>query len=280
MAVVYAALSALTWGVSDFVGGATSRRTRALLVAFASQAVGLVVAVAAAPLLDGSMSSGALVWGAVAGLGAAGGLLTFFHGLATGPAATVAPVAACVGAGLPVIVGIVEGDRPGATAAAGIALALPSLWLVTRGTPDNTASTSRVSAGVAGVLAGCGFATFFVFLDATPDGAGLWPLVPARFSSVIVLGSLMLAASRPDPVPAGDRRSVIAGVVFVGAGNIVANALFLAATREGLLSLVVVVSSMYPAITVVLARVYGETIRPAQVLGGVGALVAVCLIAV
>lgn len=271
MSSVLAILSSLTWGAADYVGGVTSRRVPPMVVVLWSQLVGLVFVVATSVLQGGSLDVRSAVWGAAAGLGGGVGLAGLYHGLATGRMAIVAPASSVVGAGLPVIVGFSLGERPGWLALTGIVLALPALWL-----------TSRSGAGPIGrrgwlpaLVAGVGFASFFIFLDRTSDAAGLWPLVAARATSVAMMAVLLGLLRRPVRAETG----AIPGIVVAGAGDMLANILFLLAVQSGMLSVVAVLGSLYPVVTVVLARIFGEEVSPTQWIGVTLSVVAVGLIA-
>jgi drug/metabolite transporter (DMT)-like permease len=272
VAVLLASLSSLTWGISDFVGGMTTRRVAVFVVVFWSQLVGLAVASAAAPLFGGTLSPQSALWGALGGLGGSVGILALYRGLARGRAAVVAPVAAVTGAAVPLVVGVATGDRPVLTAWMGIVLALPAIWLVSR----SHRHESAVGFGD-GVVAGLGFGAFFVLLAFTADDAGLWPLVPARAASLAMVGIALILRrenARPHPSPV-----LVGGIVVAGAGDMLANMLYLSATQRGLLSVVAVVASLYPAVTVTLARAFGERVVATQWLGVGLSLAAVGLIA-
>jgi len=122
--------SSLVWGVSDYVGGIVTRRAPAQVVVLWSQAVGFFVVLAGSVLIGGALDVGSALWGAAAGVGGAVALVSFYQGLATGRMAVVAPVASLVGAALPVVAGLALGERPGSLTLAGIAVAIPAIWLV------------------------------------------------------------------------------------------------------------------------------------------------------
>lgn len=230
-----------------------TRRVPALAVVLWSQLAGLALGLVAAPLLGGSGLSGdVLLWGSVAGFVGAFGLIALYQGLATGSMAVVAPVSAVLAAAIPVVVGLGLGERPDLSAWAGMGVAIPAIWLVSR---QDTGGWGR-GLGL-GLLAGLGFGLFFVFLSLTPPDAGLWPLIPARLGSlVLVTGLLIFRRTSPRLVRASVWPVVIAGLL-----DMLANMFFLAAVQRGLLSLLAVVSSLYPVVTVLLARMFlAETI--------------------
>ncbi len=263
--------SSLVWGVSDYVGGAVTRRAPAQIVVLWSQAVGFFVAVVGAMVIGGRLDLASGLWGAAAGVGGAVALASFYKGLATGRMAVVAPVASLVGAGLPIVVGLAQGERPTSSTLAGIAVAIPAIWLVSGG---EAGDGGRAGIGLA-IAAGVGFGVFFIFLGQTPEEVGLWPLVPARITSVAAMSIVTVMTG----VGLRVERSLYGGILVAGAGDMTANMLFLVAAQTGLLSVVSVLASLYPAITVLLARIFGESVSRSQWLGVAMAVVAVGLIA-
>ena len=271
MSNLLALSSSLVWGVSDYVGGAITKRAPAQVVVLWSQAIGFFVAIAGALVIGGHLGVSSALWGAAAGVGGGVALVSFYQGLATGRMAVVAPVASLVGAGLPIVVGLALGERPSPTTLAGIAVAIPAIWLVAGGEPGE----GRAGIGLA-IAAGVGFGVFFVFLGQTPEEAGLWPLVPARITSVTTMTAVTMATG----VGFRIERRLYGGILVAGAGDMTANMLFLVAAQTGLLSVVSVLASLYPAITVLLARIFGESVTRGQWFGVAMAMVAVGLIAI
>jgi drug/metabolite transporter (DMT)-like permease len=266
-----ALLSSLSWGVSDYVGGSITKRAPAPVVVLWSQSIGFFVAIAGALIVGGRLDVASALWGAAAGVGGAVALVSFYQGLATGRMAVVAPVASLVGAALPIVAGLAMGERPGGLALAGIGVAIPAIWMVS----GSDEGAGRAGIGLA-IAAGVGFGVFFIFLAQTPDEVGLWPLIPARVASVLTM-SAVIAVQR---VGVGVERKLVPLVVVAGSGDMLANMLFLVAVQSGLLSVVSVLSSLYPAVTVLLARFFGEAVSRTQWLGVTLAVVAVGLIAV
>jgi drug/metabolite transporter (DMT)-like permease len=243
-----------------------------------SQATGLAGVVAVVALSGEPAPSAADLWPAAAG-GVAGliALAAFYRSLAIGTMSIVAPISA-TGAAVPVFVGLATGERPGAAQLAGIAVAVAGVVLASReeapeGSP--AAATARLSVLLA-LVAALGFGTFFVGLDASADENVFWALLAARGASFTLLCAAVLL-TRPalpsDPATLGL-------IAAIGAGDLGANALFAAASNEGLLSVVSVLGSLYPVVTVLLARVFlGERVRRVQEVGIVAALAGVALIA-
>ncbi len=270
MSVLLAALAALTWGTSDFIGGLAARDSHARAVVVWSQLIGIGFGLAIAPIVGGNLTANDLAWGSVAGVFGGVGLVALYTGLSSGRISVVAPVSGVVAAGLPVVFGLTIGERPDPAAITGMALAVLAIWMVSAGEHPGTSGIGQ------GLLAGLGFALFFVAIDRTSTNAGLWPLIPARVASIAVIASLALARKTPLTLGARGRWKVAAS----GVGDMVANMLFLVANQIGLLSIAAVVSSLFPAQTVVLGRlVLKEHIRPIQWTGLALALAAVALIA-
>jgi drug/metabolite transporter (DMT)-like permease len=266
--------AALSYGIGDFAGAVATKREPVLVVTAYAQLAGLVVLVPAVLLLPGSPSVAALVIGALSGLAGTAGLAMYFRGLAIGPMGVVAPLSAVVSAGLPFGIGVLlGGERPGILALVATGLALVAVWLTTSGSTITGSGSSRHGV-LLGLGSGVGFGLFFVGLDATPDGSGLWPLLGARTTSVTVLIVILLLLSGP-------RLPRRPGLMIVsGFGDTFANVLFLLATRAGLLSLSAVLVSLYPVVVALLARwVLGERLTRVQSAAAVLAVAAAGLLA-
>ena len=197
------------------------------------------------------------------------------YGLADGHISIVSPLTAVCSAGLPLAVGLIQGERPGVMSLVGVGLALVAVAMISVEDGHGSSSWSSRRSVTVGLLAGVGFGLFFVILDAVDGGTGLWPVVVSRVAGVPLY---LVVWSR-----SGDPGLTPLPLLAVGAGLLdsAANVSYLLATREGLLSLVAVVASLYPAGTVFLARVVlGERLGPQRLAGVVTALVAVALIAI
>jgi drug/metabolite transporter (DMT)-like permease len=278
LAVALGLGASLAWGVADFLGGVKSRTLELLTVLLVSQGLALLIlALAVAARGEAPPGAESLAYAAAAGVAGVGGLAAFYRGLAVGAMAVVAPIGA-TGAALPVAVGVLTGDRHSAAQAAGVGLALVGVVLASREEAHaQEGQSARVATGVGlALLAALGFGSFFVGMDAASDGDVLWALLVARAASVTLVGALA-AIRRPSlSLDSVDARTLLS----IGVLDLAANGLFAAAATEGLVSLVAVLSSLYPVVTIVLARqVLGERIRPSQQAGVAGALAGVALIA-
>lgn len=274
MVVLLALGSALAYGLADFVGGLLSRRTGVWSVAAVGQATSTVCTAVVALLVTGDPGAGDWIWGATAGVGSGVGTVFLYRGLASGRMSVVAPLSAVGAALLPVLVGIAAGERPAALTWLGVGCAFPAIWLVSR-TRDGTTPPARGGV-VDGLLAGVGFGVLFTTLGQVPDSAGLGPLALAQAVSVVVIVAIAVTL-RSSWLPR-DRFAAAAGVA--GLLGAVATGLFLLATQSGLLAVAAVLSSLYPAATVLLAAlVLHERIGRAQGLGLLLAATAVGLVA-
>lgn len=267
--LAYALVAAVSYGTADFLGGRASTRVDAMRVVAWSQAFGLAIALVLAPIVGGTPSGTDLLLGGLAGFAGVLGLVSLYRGLAMGRAAVVAPASGVVGAIVPAVVGLVAGERPGTTALVGFVVAVGAVWLASGGTAGDGSGLGL------GVLAGFGFGLFFVALAPVPESAGLWPLVPARVSS---LGLLVLLLRGRLGLPADRRaRGLILGA---GGGDMMANFAILLALQTGPLGEGAVVSSLYPVVTVLLAAiVIREPVSRTQWFGVAGAVVGMALIA-
>jgi drug/metabolite transporter (DMT)-like permease len=276
VAVLLALGSAVVYGTSDFLGGLASRRASVFGVVALSQLAGLVALLALLPWLGGATRPADLAWGAAGGLAGATGLVIFFRTLARGVMSVIAPVTAVTAAAVPVLVGLLEGNRIGFWSGAGIVLALVAVVLVSAEGGLSALRAARPASIPPALAAGAAFGVFFVFLDRTGDGSGLTPLVAARLASVGLVVAVALLGRRPLGVPRGSLPLVAAS----GVGDMSANALFLLATQlHSQLAIVGVLASLYPVSTVVLAQfVLRERLVPAQLAGLAAAAGAVVLI--
>jgi drug/metabolite transporter (DMT)-like permease len=280
MSSIFAGLAALAFGAADYAGGRATRRHNVMGVLTASQFVGLTGIVLVALLLGHSFAEPRdLVWGAVAGLSGVTGLAMLYYGLAHGATAIVSPTAALLGTGLPVIAGMLFGEAPDLLAWIGIGLALPAILLLSLARdPDQTFDVRSLLLGVA---AGSGFGGYFILIDQTDPGSGFWPLAAARVASLLMLLLLGALSRRRAAGPFLPRNRALGAAVVAGALDMTANVFFLLAARAGMLITSAVIASMYPAPTVILARVRDdERLGTRRIAGLLLALVGVALISI
>jgi drug/metabolite transporter (DMT)-like permease len=228
-----------------------------------------------------SPSRADLLWGAAAGLTGGIGVALLYRALAIGIMAVVAPTTAVCAVAIPVVVSVVLGERPQALAIAGIGLGIGAIVLVSQQRAATAATEGggagpRHPSGVGTALAsGVAIGLFLLTLARTAPAAGMWPLLVARLVSVTFFGVVAVGTGRSLRMPAEVARLVVVGGII----DMLANALYMLAAREGPLSVMVTLSSLYPASTVLLARVVlGERLSRWQVTGVGCALVAVVLI--
>jgi drug/metabolite transporter (DMT)-like permease len=275
MFLVFAGLSALFYGVADFAGGYASTKSPTLSVILVSQAGGILLAlVGLAVFWPGLPRPVDLAWGVAAGVFGSLGLFMLYRGIATSLVAIVSPSSALVGALLPMAFGAALGERPEALAVAGALLCLPAVLLLSMGNGTSGGRAAR-SALLQGCLAGVGFGTFFIAISRASPDSGLWPLVASRLTSLVIVLVLLLATRRRLRIAKG-RLPLTLSAGFADMG---ANICFLLASRSGLLSIASVISSLYPAPTVVLGRlVLKERIPATRVAGLALAITGVVLI--
>jgi drug/metabolite transporter (DMT)-like permease len=278
--VLLALASAVGWGVSDFYGGVFSKRHGAWVTTVAVQLGALAGTSLAVLLLGGSPTHADWAWGAAAGLGVGAGTAFLYRGLSTGRMGVVAPVSAVGAALVPVAIGVSIGERPGPTAAAGILIALPAIWLIasTDDSPAELLDGTRPpgSTGLLdGVLAGVGFGAAFACIDRFQPAAELAPLLATQVVSMLPVIALALWTKQPFWPR---HRPAWIGLILGPLGTL-ANVCLLWAVQAGLLSVVSVLVAFYPAVTVALAAtVLRENIHRTQALGLGLAVAAVSLI--
>ena len=264
--------TAAAWGAADFSGGFASKRAEVFRVVAVAHACGLVMMLALAWFSGEPMPpASTLWWGAAAGVTGAFGVAALYKGLAIGRMGVIAPVASVLTAVIPVIIGMATEGLPDRLQLAGFALALVSIWLIAR--PDGELDSHR-GLGLA-ILAGVSFGLFLACAKQAGHHGVFWPMTAARVASTALMLIIVTFSPRdPRPLLPNLIPILIAGVLDSGA-----NALFVAATQHGRLDVAAVLSSLYPASTVVLARVLlKERISGMQSVGIVAALVSVALI--
>ena len=266
--------AASSWGAGDYCGGLASRRTNVYGVVLVSQLVGLVLLSTLALLLSEPFPTLTdMAWAAIAGIGGAVGLSALYRGLAAGPMGVVAPVAAVVSVILPLIFGLFLEGMPGLPQLLGFGLALCAVWFITRA---GNGSSTQVRDLVLPVVAGLGFGVFFILIGHVSAAAVLWPLAAARVASVLALLVVVLLTRQPARPAAGQMPLILMSGLFDTGGN----AFYALAARTGRLDIAAVLSSLYPAVTVILAwLILKERLSRTQGVGLALAMIAVLLIA-
>lgn len=288
LAVVLALASAIGYGGSDFAAGLASRSAPVIQITLLASVISAVVVAAALPFAATPGPSGAaLAWGFVAGLGGTLGAFALYLGFRNAAFSVAGPLSAVASAGFSVLAGLLYGERPSTLALTGIALALPAIVGVSASAasagdeadvePREGAATGRQRAGVAyGLVAGACFALLFIGLDRAGSGSGLWPVAAAAVGE---LASALVAAVavRSFTLCSGRARLLAATAGAAGASGTI---LFFIATHHGFLAVTAVLTSLYPATTIVLARtVLGERLTVLRLGGLVTAGACVTLIA-
>jgi drug/metabolite transporter (DMT)-like permease len=301
---ILALAAAVLYGTADFLGGVASRRASVFAVLAMTVPAGAVIMVLVAllgqvPALGGLLGHGgigapasvggwsAVGWAAASGVCGAAGLIAFYAGFASAPISVVAPVAALASTVLPVGVAIAGGERPTATMVAGGSICLVAIVLVSAQPSEHApgehrpggirlVTPGRLLALGYGAAAGIGFGLFFIFLKNAGQSGVLWPVAISRSAGTVVAFGLALATRTRLRLGRGG----IAGIALVsGAVDAAANVCYVLATRVGLFGLAVVITSLYPGMTVLLARVLlGERMRWVQRAGLLLAAVGVVLV--
>jgi len=267
MVIVFALAAAVLYGSADFLGGAATRQSRALSVASLSVPAGAVVMLLAAVVAGGPLPTAGLGWALAAGAFGAIGLITFYNGLATGPMSVVAPVSALTSTVLPVGVAVASGEHLGPRVYAGVVVCLVAIVLVSlergtwragraKGSAQERVVRRRAALRGLGYGAVCGalFGIFFVFLRFAGSSGVFWPVGMARLANcAVVLAAVVLVRAKPAGRDAGGR--VLVAALASGVLDASANLFYVLATRAGLFGVAIVLTSLYPGITVLLARV-------------------------
>lgn len=263
--------SAVVYGGVDFAGGMLSRRVHYTVVSLVGQVSALVVAVVVSLVFPApDIQATDLWWGVLSGVGSGVTMLFLNRGISRGAVSIVVPISAVTGVALSVVCGVVVlGDRPSLPAWIGIVLVIPALWWVSGG------NVRRVSPAVGdGLIASCGVAVQYLALAQAADGSGLWPVATGRAAAValILLPAIRAQAGRTKPI---DHIRAAA----IGAGATVGLVLYLLATQQQLLTVAVVLASLYPALPVILGlTLLHESITRRQIIGLIGAGLAVTLL--
>ena len=273
MVVLLGLAAAVLYGSGDFLGGMATRRAHVLTVLTLVETAAVIVAVAVAVLSGGPATMPGLAWGFSAGVIGGLGLIIFYVGLAAGPMSVVAPVSGLVATVLPVAVALTEGERPGVGVYAGALLCLVAIVLASSAgeteAPGRARQRRRLGRAIAyGTASGVSFGLFFLLIRNAGQSGEVWPVAAGRIGELaIVLAAA--AALRPGlmrgisgGIGGGIRGGIPLAAASAGVIDVVANLCYVAATRIGAFGLAVVLASLYPGVTVLLARVVlGERLR-------------------
>jgi drug/metabolite transporter (DMT)-like permease len=301
MVTVFALAAALLYGSADFLGGAATRRAHVLSVLMVSATAGMAVVLAAALLAGGPPRAAGVGWGICAGAVGGVGFMFFYAGLAAGPMSVVAPLSALVSTVLPVAVALAGGEHPGPRVYAGALICVVAIVAVSSGggqaepgAPGTGISgppeparrgipglSRRVARGIGyGIASGAAFGMFFLFIRNGGESGALWPVAVARVAGTLVVG-IAAAGTRTGPVRWQPDARLFLAALGAGVLDASANVCYVLATRAGLFGLAIVLTSLYPGVTVLLARfLLGERMRWAQRAGLALAAAGVLLVTV
>ena len=299
MVTVFALAAALLYGCADFLGGVATRRARVLSILPGSALAGLLIVLVAALASGESARLAGLGWGFAAGAVGGVGLIVFYDGLAAGPMTIVAPTSALTATILPVAVSIAEGERASLVVYAVALICLAAIVLVSASGSPAAGSAEPSPGGETGGLvsrvlgrgfharavgyglaAGATFGLFFLFLRNAGHSGALWPIVASRLTGFLII-VVAAAVTRTKPVVASGGRRLLLATFGSGTLDATANVSYVLATRAGLFGVAVVLTSLYPGITVLLARfVLGERLRATQVIGLLFAAAGVLMVTV
>ena len=283
MVILLGLAAAVLYGSGDFLGGMATRRAHVLAVLTVVETAAVIAALTAAAMWPGPASLAGLAWGISAGLTGGLGLIIFYVGLATGPMSVVAPVSGLVSTILPVAVALAEGERPGAGVYAGALLCLVAIVLASSaGDTSAVARPGRPGPGRAigyGIASGTSFGLFFLLIRNAGQSGELWPVAAGRIGELAIV-LIAAAVLRRGLLPRGAGGRLMLAAAGAGVIDVVANICYVAATRTGMFGLAVVLASLYPGVTVLLARVVlGERLRWVQRAGLGLAAIGILLVA-
>lgn len=250
MILELALLSAAAFGISDFLAGLASRRLNAYVVSVIGQAVSIIITVIVMIVTEKTLpTSSAVFWGAASGIGSAIGIFCLYAGYAKHELSVVGPISSLIASCIPVAVGIILGDKLGPLSIAGVLIAFPAIWLASSGSGKLSLKSLKGTGASYGVWAGVGFALIFIALNRAGSNSGLWPVAISQGSALLILIIFTMVAHVPTKFSLKSTAAAIFGGAFGGLATIA----YFFATQAGQLSIVSLLSSFYPAITVVLA---------------------------
>ena len=283
MVILLGLAAAVLYGSGDFLGGMATRRAHVLTVLAVAETAAVIAALSAAAMWPGQASLAGLTWGNSARLTGGLGLIIFYIGLATGPMSVVAPVSGLVSTILPVAVALAQGERPGAGVYAGALLCLVAIVLASSaGDTSAVSRPGRPGPGRAigyGIASGASFGLFFLLIRNAGQSGELWPVAAGRIGELAIV-LIAAAVLRRGLLPRGAGGRLLLAAAGAGVIDVVANICYVAATRTGMFGLAVVLASLYPGVTVLLARVVlGERLRWVQRAGLGLAAIGILLVA-
>ena len=270
--VAYSLAAVMLWGSSDFIGGYATRRANAFLFTSVVNIGGLILVGGLASASRAPFPSRHIVvWALAGGASAGASLALFYRALSSSRMGLSAPVAAVLSAAIPALVAMITQGLPGKIAILGFALAVVGLWLITRTEAGTTPEGIELA-----ILAGIGFAGFYLCVHQAGEGSAFWIATLTRSTSLVVTALIVIAQrSFRDITAAGLGWGVLTGCI-----DSLGTVLFVRATQTGWLDEAVVLSSLYPAITVLLARlILKEHFTRWRFVGLLAALAAVPMIA-
>jgi drug/metabolite transporter (DMT)-like permease len=276
LAVTFGLLAGAFYGSADFLGGLASKRAPMAAVTLTSQSIGLLCLLAILPFFKGHLAPVEIAWSLGGGICGAAGIALLYHALAIGKMSVVSPITAVLAASFPVIASLVRGDPLQWVQGAGIAAALSAVVMISA-SKESSGRREIATAGVKEAIAsGIFIGAFFMVLGLSSRSAGLDTLLCARVGSVVALFSFAMATrTRLWPGKGASGMAVVSGII-----DMTANVLFVLAAQTGALAIAAVLTSLYPAATVFLARlVLAERLQTIQKIGVGLALIGVALIA-
>lgn len=275
LGIILGVASSVAYGCADFAGGLATRRASVLQVVAIASPASFVVELLVLPILGGQWSAAAIAWGAASGVASAAAFTLLYQCLSAGPMGVLSPVTALVSAILPVAAGLLIGERLHPVAVVGIALAMVGAGVISATGSAPSMRPSAVALLLA-VGAGAAIAAQLICLNQSPRGSGVTPLIAGRAVSGTAV--LIAYAARRGHLTVGPPERWLAAAA--GAVDALANLAFLFAVRSGPLAIIAVITALYPASTVLLARVtLGERMAPAQIGGLALAAISVALLA-
>ncbi len=273
LSIIFGLSAALGWGAADFTGGLASRRTGAYRAVFYSEAIGLVFIVIALIVIREPLPNLVPLGGAVfAGAIGTTGLLLLFHAMERGKMSIATPVSALMAATLPVVVGTLLAGFPGLLTFLGFILSLSAIWLISREEGNHSRILEHINELRLPLLAGLGFGTYFILVHQAAQQSTYWTMLASRIGGVLVMVMFMLAQQKNWQV-SQDAWPLIA---LNGLLDVTANGFYILASQIGRLDIAAVLSSLYPAATVLLAAILlREHVVRSQAIGIGLALIAI-----